>query len=202
VTSYAGRMLSDLGVRRIRECIDVPERGEHEQLRWARSGGMALSGKAGELPLLAPAPLAGAAAAALVALRALAGNRWTGGELDGAALLGERAAIFDYARSGDVAPGQSCRLIETKDEWLAVNLARESDRNLLPAWLEIEGAYPEPGAWEVVQRVFAERGSEDLLSRAQNRFRPHPAHAPSCSICRRSGPDRCVDIFLDSPEPG
>ncbi|HIM01509.1 MAG TPA: CoA transferase [Myxococcales bacterium] len=167
MTSYAARMLSDLGVGGISQCIDVPEQGEHEQLRWARSGGMALSGKAGKLPLLAPAPLAGAAAAALVALRALAGNRWTGGELDGAALLGERAAIFDYARSGDVAPGQSCRLIETKDEWLAVNLARESDRNLLPAWLETEAAHPESGAWEVVQRVFAERGSDDLLSRAR-----------------------------------
>jgi hypothetical protein len=58
--------------------------------------------------------------------------------VDGAALLGERAAHTGFARRGRVSPGGSCRLVEAADGWLAVNLARHSDVELLPAWIGVD----------------------------------------------------------------
>jgi len=56
--------------------------------------------------------------------------------IDGARLLGERAALAAYERRGDIAAGGSCRLLQAADGWLAVNLARPSDWQMLPAWLQ------------------------------------------------------------------
>ena len=157
-------MLEDLGIPTSRRTRDDLLSCEHPQLAWARSGAMALTGCADGAPLLAPAPLASAAEAALLALRGLAGSEWGGCDLDAAALLGERAANFDYSRRGSIAPGRSCRLLPASDEWLAVNLARESDRALLPAWLESESA---SGDWEDIQGVIANRRADEVLARAR-----------------------------------
>jgi hypothetical protein len=45
---------------------------------------------------------------------------------------------MNLSRNGRVAAGGSCRLLETADGWLALNLARDDDWDLLPAWLETE----------------------------------------------------------------
>jgi hypothetical protein len=63
-------------------------------------------------------------------LAALGGPR-----VDGAALLGERAAIGRLSRGGAIAPGGTCRLVRAADAWLAVNLARPDDVALANAWL-------------------------------------------------------------------
>ena len=113
---------------------------EHPALAWARSGAMALTGRAEEPPRLAPAPLATCAAAALDALRSLAPTSRLALEsaragatgLDGAALLGERAAYLGLARRGSVSAGGSCRLLRAADGWIAVSLPREDDRALIP----------------------------------------------------------------------
>jgi len=72
--------------------------------------------------------------------------------------LGARVAI-DVARvadrSDDIAlgppgvwsPNRACRVVEAADGWLAVNLAREEDRELIPAWL---GAEIDGPAWEAI----------------------------------------------------
>lgn len=57
----------------------------------------------------------------------------------------------------DSAPERTCRLLPTLDGWLAVNLARESDVDLLPAWLE-DGA----DEWE---KVVADRPTAALVER-------------------------------------
>ncbi|QIG80723.1 CoA transferase [Stakelama tenebrarum] len=56
--------------------------------------------------------------------------------LDGATLLGERAMLNGFAVPGRVSPGGGCRLYEAADGVVALNLARESDRELLPALFE------------------------------------------------------------------
>ena len=56
-------------------------------------------------------------------------------DVDVLALLGERAAIAGLSRGGDVSCGGSARLLPTGDGWLAVNLPRPDDLDLLPAWL-------------------------------------------------------------------
>src|SRR5262245_22511786 len=80
---------------RVQGSHSMPER--HPDLVWAESGAMMLTGYADGPPLLAPAAFAAHARAMLAAIRdtALAARLPTAKELeaiDGAALLGERAA--------------------------------------------------------------------------------------------------------------
>ncbi len=123
---------------------------------------MALTGEADGPPRLAPAPLASRAHRLVAALRELSGAD-AFADLDGAALLGERAALLGLGRRGRTSPGGSCRLLAAADGWLAVNLARESDRELVPAWLEVD---PPRDAWRGVERGVRARSVRDLVERA------------------------------------
>jgi hypothetical protein len=141
---------------------DAAER--HPDVEWAASGAMALTGEAAGEPLLAPAPLASRARRCVEGLRSLA----RGGELDGldgAALLGERAALLGLSRRGAVSPGGACRLLRAADGWLAVNLPRPDDLASLPAWLETahEGADP----WARAARGAARAPVARLVERAR-----------------------------------
>ena len=133
---------------------------------------MALSGLPEGPPLLAPAPLACAAQGALLALCALSGASWCGGELDAASLLGEHAAVFGHGRRGSTSPGGNCRMIKTADGWLAVNLARESDREMIPAWLEVQASSEmrsnvTDALWSQVESRLASQRTGALLFRAR-----------------------------------
>jgi hypothetical protein len=85
---------------------------------------------------------------------------------DALALLSEGAAKVDVPQlcaergwqpQGRVSAGGSCRIVRAADGWLAVNLARPEDVELLPAWLETD----EP--WE---DVVASRSVSELDERA------------------------------------
>jgi hypothetical protein len=114
---------------------------------------MLLTGRADEPPRLAPAPLATCAAAALDALRALAPKSRLSLEaagagahgLDGAALLGERAAYLGLSRRGAISPGGSCRLLRAADGWIAVSLPRDEDRALIRRGSRAAGSPSDPG---------------------------------------------------------
>jgi hypothetical protein len=54
-------------------------------------------------------------------------------QLDGRMLVAERAALNGFTVPGRVAAGGGCRLIRAHDGWIALNLARADDRDLLPA---------------------------------------------------------------------
>lgn len=61
------------------------------------------------------------------------------------------------------SPNRHCQLVETADGWIAVNLAREDDREAVPAWLETDvGQDP----WHIVQKMAGRRATADLLDRA------------------------------------
>jgi len=94
---------------------------------------MALTGFAGGPALMCPAPLASCAAGVVRALDAVAPAAF---KSDGAALLGERAAVAGLSRNGAISPGGACRLLNAADGVLAVNLPRDADWELLPAWFE------------------------------------------------------------------
>ena len=123
---------------------------------WARSGAMLLTGEKNGPALPAPTPIASCAdgaGRALVALaRAVIGAAPR--PLDGAALLGERAALADppLERAGRTSPGGSARILGCADGWLALNLARPEDVALIPAWLEIapDGFDGETDPWDTV----------------------------------------------------
>lgn len=132
---YANALLRDVGLSAGAHCAAT-----HPALRNAQCGLNALTGKADGFAQLCPAPLAACADGVIAALRAVS-ERPALSVLDGAALLTERAACFGYTRAGSVSSGGSCRLLPAADGWLALNLARDSDRDLIPAWLETETAH-------------------------------------------------------------
>jgi len=172
---WAASLLADLGVRvaRLPGPLSAPA-----EIEWAGSGAMALTGRADGAPLPAPGPLASCARGAALALEAL--SDWQGDPLDGAALLGERAALLGFARRGRIAPGGACRLLRARDGWIALQLARPDDVAALPAWLECELAPGEPGAepWGAVEAALRGRALADLVARARLLGLPAAASAP------------------------
>ena len=111
---------------------------------------------------MCPVPLASYADGILAALQALQPGSALAG-IDGASLLSERAALTENARAGDVSVGGGCRLMRCEDGWLAVNLARTSDWQLLPAWLESG----EMAAWAHVAAALRTRRTEECVARGR-----------------------------------
>jgi crotonobetainyl-CoA:carnitine CoA-transferase CaiB-like acyl-CoA transferase len=157
-TDYANRLLQQLGVPRL--LAVKPE--SHPAQRWAQSGAMALTGYPSSPPQMCPVPLGSYADGITAALQASHPGSALA-TLDGACLLGERAALNGYSRAGDVSAGGSCRLLPCADGWLALNLARASDWELIPAWLEggdITG-------WDGVAAAIRTRAVEECVGRGR-----------------------------------
>jgi CoA-transferase family III len=123
---------------------------------WAASGAMALTGETEGPPLVVPGP-AVALRGALLALRALA----PGVELPGVALLGERAAFAGLVRGGATAAGGATRLLGALDGTVAIALARDEDRDLVPALV----AGPVGDPWEAVEDWVARSGTATVRER-------------------------------------
>jgi crotonobetainyl-CoA:carnitine CoA-transferase CaiB-like acyl-CoA transferase len=159
-TRYAEHLLTSVGA--IAQLTPGPE-DPHPARRWADSGLMALTGKPADAPLMCPVPLASQADGALTAFRALSGKvvpESTGG---GAELMAERAWIVGHHRQGSISPGGSCHLLPTLDGQIGVNLARESDWDMLPAWLQVE-VQPD---WNSVALRVAQSTTARLLEQGQ-----------------------------------
>jgi hypothetical protein len=62
-----------------------------------------------------------------------------------------------------VSPNRACRLIRADDGWIVLNLAREDDQALVPAWLrcEVEG-----DTWTAIEHAAPGRTCEDLVADA------------------------------------
>lgn len=128
---------------------------------WAESGVVALTGHPDGPPLVPPGR------AATVA-RELTGRieQYTEGRvvLDGARLLGERAAFTGHTRRGRVSVGGSSRLLPTADGWAAVSLARPDDHLLLGALTETE--LPDD-PWPVIAEWLRAHTGDELAERAE-----------------------------------
>jgi len=156
-SAYGERLLASLGLSRRLTLAD-----EHPALGWARSGLMALTGRADGAPQMCPIPLAACADGALAALASLAPSGAFDG-LRGAQLLSERAAIAGLQRAGSASVGGSCRLLAVAEGSIALNLAREDDWALLPAWLEQAVAE----TWQAVADAVRLRSSAELIERGR-----------------------------------
>ncbi len=87
--------------------------------------------------------------------------------LDALALLGERAAHMGLWRRGTTSCGGSCRLLPSRDGYLAVSLARDDDFAAVPAWLELEDLpATAPATWSAVRDAVALRNPDELTARA------------------------------------
>lgn len=62
------------------------------------------------------------------------------------------------------SPNRHCRLVACQDGWLAVSLARDDDRDLVPAWT---GASFDTDPWEAVIAAAADRSAGQMAASAQ-----------------------------------
>jgi hypothetical protein len=83
----------------------------------------------------------------------------------GLGLLSERAAMMGLPRSDRRSCGGASRLLRCADAWIVVSLARATDIELIPAWLEVDPPH-EGDHWAVVERESATRGSAEVVERA------------------------------------
>jgi crotonobetainyl-CoA:carnitine CoA-transferase CaiB-like acyl-CoA transferase len=155
---YARELLSEVGFDPSL-CTSNDDRSAAEL--WAASGAQYLTGEVDGPALPCPAPLASCAQGAWLALSAL-----THGALDpqfaAYQLLGERAALLGLRRLGSIAPGGACRLLDCADGQLALNLSRDEDWTLLPAWLEHEA-----DNWQAIAHALRTRQAQPLVERAR-----------------------------------
>ena len=131
-------------------------------LDWADSGLMALTGPADGAPLVPRYDAIGAIGSMLDEFEQVAGRRASSRGLD-LRLLTERAHLMGLTRGGRESCNRHCRLIEARDGWLALNLPRPSDREMLLPWLGVD-AGDEP--WPEVERAVRARDVGDLLAAA------------------------------------
>jgi CoA-transferase family III len=141
--------------------FDHPSR-DHPAISWALSGAMMLTGRPDQPARMCPAPLAACADGALDALTAIAGRPLPIGTA-GHHLLGERAAIGGFRRSGAISAGGSCHLLRTVDGWLAINLTRQDDWDMVPAWL----GHPADADWNIVSLEVELRLTTDLVDQGR-----------------------------------
>lgn len=106
-----------------------------------------------------PMPLAAHVDGALMALQSLAPH--VDLPKSGALLMGERARLRDTVREGRFCAGGYGRLLDTRDGRIALNLVRDDDWDLIPAWLE---DYVED--WDGITRVVLGKETQYLTQRA------------------------------------
>ncbi len=134
---------------------------------WAASGAASLSGRPDGPALDVPVGLVRLAtrlADRIADASSACGHRV---DLDGPALLGERAALTGFARNGDVSCGGATRLLRAADGWFALSLARPDDVDAVPAWLE--APMPDGDAdelWPAIDAVTGRRPIGELVERA------------------------------------
>ena len=157
--AYGEQLLASLGAQPLRALCGADQ---HPALSWAGSGLMALTGCADGTPQMCPIPLAACADGALAALASLAAPGVLG-DLRGAQLLSERAAMAGLQCAGAISAGGSCHLLSAADGSIALNLAREDDWALLPAWLEQELA----SDWNAVAGAVRSRRVAELIERGR-----------------------------------
>jgi CoA-transferase family III len=75
----------------------------------------------------------------------------------------DRAGHLPLAEPGRISCNAACRMIQASDGWIAINLAREEDRELVPAWLEADvGVDP----WAQIERRAPAMTCATLIERA------------------------------------
>lgn len=74
----------------------------------------------------------------------------------------DRSRHLPLAPPTQISPNGQCRLVRCLDAWLAINLPRDDDRSLLPAWLGVAEDAPDA----IIDAAIAARTSQSLLDDA------------------------------------
>ena len=86
-------------------------------------------------------------------------------QLSASQLMGERSYLTGATFNNRMSPGKSCRLIDCKEDTIAVNLPREDDWGLTAAWLG--GPELKFGDWDGINSILRRKTVHDLLPQAQ-----------------------------------
>ncbi len=130
---------------------------------WARSGVMALSGWAAGPPVLPPLGLPARLDAMVREIEQRARSRGQRVALSWPAALAGRAALLGLSRQGRRSANGSCRLLRAPDGWVALNLPRPEDVDLIPAL--IEGPVADP--WDAVEQYAGRTPASRFVGRAR-----------------------------------
>ncbi|MER5430150.1 CoA transferase [Streptomyces sp. NPDC002588] len=131
---------------------------------WAAGGVVALTGRADGPPLVPPGRAATYARELSDRIHELTARTRAPVQVDGAALLAERAAFTGHSRRGRISAGGVCRLLPTADGWSAVSCARPDDPALLGA---LVGAPLTGDPWPVVAAWVRDHTGAELAERAE-----------------------------------
>ncbi len=156
---FSAQLLGDLGasVQLFESKIATPVSS-----RWQESGLKLLTGTKEQSLSECPVPIAEIADGAFSAINLLSQNKLPA-SIQGADLLTIRASMNGYARNGRISAGGSCRMLQCKDGFLAVNLARDSDWDLMHAWLLSEVNH----SWGSIEKRLAELDQAFLIEQAR-----------------------------------
>jgi hypothetical protein len=131
-------------------------------LAFARSGAMWITGTDSPVPI--DFPLLVNLQTVCDGIEELSARLSTPVRVDPAVVVTQRAADRGFRRRGRRSANGSCQLLRGPDGWLACNLARPSDLELLPA---IVGTSPGNDPWGALQRAAATQPVDELVERAQ-----------------------------------
>ncbi|MBL8771262.1 MAG: CoA transferase [Phenylobacterium sp.] len=112
-----------------------------------------------------------------------------GREVDVAALgVTDRDGELPLGPAGElVSPNGACRMFRVADGWMALNLAREEDRDLVPAWLGCDfGGAPTDDPWDLVAAEAPRQSRRSLIEQAML------LGLPACGV---------AEIVASDPEP-
>lgn len=137
-------------------------------LRWARSGGLWLTGHADGVPLCPPVDVLAAIDRMLDALDRAIGEVPGLHERDdrdrAEDLLFGRGGLMGHRRRGRTSAGGSCRLLRAVDGWAAFNLARQVDIDSVPAAV---GGGAGGDAWHQLASQLMQQGAAPVVARAR-----------------------------------
>jgi hypothetical protein len=142
-----------------------------------------------------PAPLSASAERAIRELSRHTGAAWLEA-VHGDDLLMERARLLGLRFTPGCSAGGCCRLLKARGGVVAVNLARDSDWELLPAWLEAD--VDTSWTWDTLTEIFRSKPADVLLDRARllgiPMARAVPPATSSPPFYRLGGHGRPLDV--------
>lgn len=162
---------------------------------WARSGVMALKGGPARPPLLPPLGAPGKLDAVVSEIARLTASAGTRIDIAWEAALAGRAAILGLGSAGRTSANGSCRLMESLEGDVALNLPRDDDLALVAALTSDPSAEERP--WEAAADLARSVPAAEFVSRARllglAASRPSE-RAPGHSYTQaRRGPARTAD---------
>jgi CoA-transferase family III len=150
-------------------------------------------------------PLATCADQTLTALSAATGSPAIAA-LHGATLLGERAMLGGMTIPGRTSAGGGCRLFDAVGNTVALNLARDADRELLPALFETDDDFDTSNPDAIAPRI-AQCDAATLVMRGRAMGLAIAAESEARTTvvggaASQLGPDACVQLVAGTPAVG